>query len=207
MKKVIRLTESDLTRLIKKILSEQPLKKVLGPERLSSPAGQENKKHSEFFNKYYKLNLPLDGNWLNPEFSKVMGRYLKEKNIPIWVCKKGDGYCSNDGEDDGVITTKEIKRLRDSIAQDSAKLQVAKINTPLDSGITLCSEIGVKTIGFCDKNKKVVRFGPCSKLGVKYSGMCEYKTKRPVESCAKLGVKANAICYVDTKEVVERTNK
>ena len=76
-----------------------------------------------------------------------------------------------------------------------------------DSGITLCSEIGVKTIGFCNKNKKIVRFGPCSKLGVKSPGMCEFKTKKAVDSCAKLGVKANAICYVDTKEVVERTNK
>ena len=100
---------------------------------------------------------------------------------------------------------KKVIRLTES---DLTRL-IKKIlsEQPLDSGITLCSEIGVKTIGFCDKNKKVVRFGPCSKLGVKYSGMCEYKTKRPVESCAKLGVKANAICYVDTKEVVERTNK
>ena len=76
-----------------------------------------------------------------------------------------------------------------------------------DSGITLCSEIGVKTIGFCNKDKKVVRFGPCSKLGVKYPGMCEFKTKKPVDTCAKLGVKTNAICYVDTKEVVTGTNK
>ena len=76
-----------------------------------------------------------------------------------------------------------------------------------DGGITLCSEIGVKTVGFCNKNKKVVRFGPGSKLGVKSPGMCEFKTKRPVDSCAILGVKANAICYVDSKEVVVRTNK
>jgi len=95
------------------------------------------------------------------------------------------------------LTESELTRLVKKILNEES----------LDGGITLCSEIGVKTIGFCNKNKKVVRFGPCSKLGVKSPGMCEFKTKRPVESCAKLGVKTNAICYVDTKEVVKGTNK
>jgi hypothetical protein len=95
------------------------------------------------------------------------------------------------------LTESELTRLVKKILNEES----------LDGGITLCSEIGVKTIGFCNKNKKVVRFGPCSKLGVKSPGMCEFKTKKPVDTCAKLGVKTNAICYVDTKEVVERTNK
>lgn len=151
----IRHIQESNQRLEKRMLSEQ----VLSPERLSSLAGQENKKHSEFFNKYYKLNLPLDGNWLNPEFSKVMGRYLKEKNIPIWVCKKGDGYCSNDGEDDGVITTKEIKRLRDSIAQDSAKQQVGKINTSHDKSYDYKLENGKYYYSLKGQNKWVEATG------------------------------------------------
>jgi hypothetical protein len=151
----IRHIQEANQRLEKRMLSEQ----VLSPERLSSLAGQENKKHSEFFNKYYKLNLPLDGNWLNPEFSKVMGRYLKEKNIPIWVCKKGDGYCSNDGEDDGVITTKEIKRLRDSIAQDSAKQQVGKINTSHDKSYDYKLENGKYYYSLKGQNKWVEATG------------------------------------------------
>jgi hypothetical protein len=100
---------------------------------------------------------------------------------------------------------KKVIRLTESDLQRLIKKILNEQSS--NSGITLCSEIGVKTIGFCNKNKKVVRFGPCGKLGVKYAGMCEFKTQRPVESCAKLGVKANAICYVDTKEVVERTNR
>ena len=122
----IRHIQEANQRLEKRMLLEQ----VLGPERLSSRLGQITKQTSEFFNKYYKLNLPVDGNWLNPEYNKTMERYLKEKNIPIWVCKKGDGFCPEG--DEGSITTQEIKRLRDSIAQDSAKPQTGKINTTHD---------------------------------------------------------------------------
>ena len=141
--------------LEKRMLLEQ----VLGPERLSSRLGQITKQTSEFFNKYYKLNLPVDGNWLNPEYNKTMERYLKEKNIPIWVCKKGDGYCSNDGEDDGVITTKEIKRLRDSIAQDSAKQQVGKINTSHDKSYDYKLENGKYYYSLKGQNKWVEATG------------------------------------------------
>jgi hypothetical protein len=151
----IRHIQEANQRLEKRMLLEQ----VLGPERLSSPAGQENKKQSEFFNKYYKLNLPIDGNWLNPEFSKAMERYLKEKNIPIWVCKKGDGYCSNDGEDEGVVTTQEFKRLRDSIAQDSDKLQTGKINTTYDKSYDYKLEGGKYYYSVKGKNKWVEATG------------------------------------------------
>jgi hypothetical protein len=117
------------------------------------------KQESEFFNKYYKLNLPVDGNWLNPEFNKIMGRYLKEKNIPIWVCKKGDGYCSDDGEDAGQVTTQEIKRFNDAIAQDTAKLQVGKINTSHDKSYDYKLENGKYYYSLKGQNKWVESTG------------------------------------------------
>jgi hypothetical protein len=149
----IRHIQEANQRLEKRMLSEI----VLGPERLSSPAGQQNKKHSEFFNKYYKLNLPIDGNWLNPEFSKAMERYLKEKNIPIWKCKKGDGYCPD--EEDGVITTKDLKSFYSSIKQDIAKLQTGKINTTYDKSYDYKLEGGKYYYSVKGKNKWVEATG------------------------------------------------
>ena len=125
--KIRHIQESNL-RLEKRMLSEQ-----LGPERLSSRKGDMTKKQSEFFNKYYKLNLPLDGNWKNIEFNNTLEKYLKEKNLPVWICKKGDGYCSDDGEDEGEITTKEWDKLQRSIEMDSNKLQTGgNVNTTHD---------------------------------------------------------------------------
>jgi hypothetical protein len=151
----IRHIQESNQRLEKRMLLEQ----VLGPERLSSRLGQMTKQESEFFNKYYKLNLPVDGNWLNPEFNKIMGRYLKEKNIPIWVCKKGDGYCSDDGEDAGQVTTQEIKRFNDAIAQDTAKLQVGKINTSHDKSYDYKLENGKYYYSLKGQNKWVESTG------------------------------------------------
>ena len=100
MKKRIKLTESELIRLIRKVMSEQ-----IDPNAWkTSPKANETKTWSQFFNQRYKLNLPIDGNWKNPEYGKAMERYIKEKGLPIWVCKKGDGYCHD--EDAGEVTVK-----------------------------------------------------------------------------------------------------
>jgi len=80
--KIRHIQESNL-RLEKRMLSEQ-----LGLDRLSSRKGDMTKKQSEFFNKYYKLNLPLDGDWTNLEFNNAMERYLKEKNYQFGFVKK-----------------------------------------------------------------------------------------------------------------------
>ena len=129
MKKIVKLTESDLTRIVKRIIKEQ-----LESQQLNTPKGQLTKKVAEFFNKYYKINLPVDGNWMNPEFNKTMERYLKEKSIPVYVCRKGDGYC-NDAYA-GEVTTKEDDKYFDVLKQDMSKLGLSlpfsndKINTP-----------------------------------------------------------------------------
>lgn len=77
----------------------------LGKEKLASKKGMINKKMANFFNKYYKMNLPLDGNWKNPEYTKAFVRFCTEKQITTWTCKPGDGYCSD--EQAGEVTIKD----------------------------------------------------------------------------------------------------
>ena len=108
-------------------------------DRLNSPYAQDTKKWQEFFNKYYKLNLPVDGNWTSTNYNNAMKRYIEEKKFPVYVCKKGDGYCNDESE--GQVTTKQ-RGLNDLMKQDMAKLngvtsgttstQQAKINTTFD---------------------------------------------------------------------------
>ncbi len=117
---IITESEKNDIRRMYGVISEQKLT----ANRLNSPKGKDTKEWSQFFNKHYKINLPVDGNWLNPDFNKTMERYLKEKNLSIWVCKKGDGYCSEDGEDEGVITTKDIDGLLNSRKQDETQQPV-----------------------------------------------------------------------------------
>ena len=143
-------------RLEKQMLSEQPLKQqTLSPQALSSYKAQDTKEQAAFFNKYYKLNLPLDGNWTNVDFNNTVGRYLKEKNIPIWVCKKGDGYCNDD--DAGQITTKE--NIKSAMEQDSGKLQTSKINTTNDRSYDYKLENGKYYYSLKGQNKWVEATG------------------------------------------------
>lgn len=132
-KKTIRLTESQLKEYISKIVSEQP--QVQRPQvqqqkpqsgmtqaMLNSPYAKETKIWSDFFNKYYKMNLPVDGNWKNPNYNKTLERYYKEKNIPVYVCQTNDSYCGSGSE--GVVTTKDKTggELRAIRQQDMTKL-------------------------------------------------------------------------------------
>ena len=114
-KRIVRLTETDLTRIVNRVIKEQ-----LQSNQLNSPYAQQTKKIAEFFNKYYKTNLRLDGNWMNPEYGKTMEKYLKEKGIPVYVCQKGDGWCNDSYA--GQITTKELEKFYNTLKQDMGKL-------------------------------------------------------------------------------------
>jgi hypothetical protein len=132
----------------------------LGPEQLNSLKGQDTKKKSEFFNKYYKTNLPLDGNWLNPDYNKTMERYLKEKNLPVWVCKGGDGYCND--TDNGEVITKDYKNFKTIFNQDLAKLnspQQSKINTTNDKSYDYKLENGKYYYSVKGQNKWIEATG------------------------------------------------
>ena len=117
MKKIVRLTESDLTRLVKRIIKEQSY--TFTPEMLNSPKGKITKQFKQVFNKLYKTNFPLDGNWKAKGYNEAMSRYIKDKGIPVYVCKKGDGYCPD--EDEGEVTVNgndDTKRLFDAMRAD-----------------------------------------------------------------------------------------
>jgi len=92
---------------------------ALSKGNLTSKKGEHTKKMANFFNKHYKLNLPLDGNWKNPEYTKAFVRFCTEKQIQTWTCKKGDGYCSD--EQAGEVTVKDpiAKAKFDKILKNS----------------------------------------------------------------------------------------
>jgi hypothetical protein len=92
----------------------------LSVEQLNSPAAQSTKQWQTFFNQYYKLSLPVDGNWMSSAYNNAMKKYIEEKKLPVGVCKKGDGYCNDAYE--GQVYTKNIKELKDFMKQDMGKL-------------------------------------------------------------------------------------
>jgi hypothetical protein len=105
---------------------------------------------------------------------------------------------------------KKIIRLRESELTKIVKLIISEIENQKEiptNDIKLCSEMGIKEVGFCNSNGKKVRFGPCAKLEIKSPGMCEFTTKRPVEFCPNLGVNINAICYISDNEILPNTEK
>jgi hypothetical protein len=101
------------------------------PEMLSSMEGKNTIKAKKFYNKYYNLNLPLDGDWMTKEFNDVRLRYYKEKGITPWICKTNDGWCGSG--DEGLVTTKEFEKLNKISKEDNEKLNKGeKINTTFD---------------------------------------------------------------------------
>ena len=84
---------------------------------LSSRKAMNTKEEAKFLNSYYKINLnaATTGSWTDKDFNETLKKFMEEKGISVWVCKKGDGWCSQGGEDEGEITTKEIGKLRQSM--------------------------------------------------------------------------------------------
>ena len=81
-----------------KVLSlYETLGDTLTPNRLSSPKGQNTKEVATLLNQYYKINLSAatTGNWKDKDYNDALKKFMEEKNIPVWICQKGDGYCSD----------------------------------------------------------------------------------------------------------------
>jgi hypothetical protein len=127
MKKFI-ITEEEKNRIrgLYEIVGEK-----LSPQALQSPYAQQTKKEASFLNQYYKINLSAatTGSWTDKDFNDTLKKFMEEKNIPVWICKKGDGYCHDDSE--GQVTTKDINKLRQVMSIQQPNTQ-EKINTTND---------------------------------------------------------------------------
>jgi len=114
MKKVIKLTESDLMRIVKRVISEE-----FTTDMANSRKAQGTKRYQQVFNKLYKTNFPLDGNWTDKKFNDTMMRYIKDKGLTPYVCKKGDGFCNDDAEGEVTVYNKEdFEKLYAFVSQD-----------------------------------------------------------------------------------------
>jgi hypothetical protein len=84
----------------------------LSPQALQSRKAEITKKESTFLNYYYGTNLSsaTTGSWTDKDYNDTLKKFMEEKGIPVWICKKGDGYCA-DG-DEGEVTTKEMDKLK-----------------------------------------------------------------------------------------------
>ena len=84
-------------------------------ESSKSPKSMDTKEMAKFLNSYYKINLnaATTGNWSDKDYNETLKKFMEEKGITVWVCKKGDGYCHDD--DEGEVTTKEIVKLKQAM--------------------------------------------------------------------------------------------
>ena len=75
------------------------------------PEFEYTKKVAAFLNSYYNINLPAanTGNYNDKDYNDTLKNFMEEKDIPVWICKKGDGYCND--MDEGIVTTKDLDKL------------------------------------------------------------------------------------------------
>lgn len=100
----------------KLIITEDEKKRILGlyeivgekltPQVLNSEKAKNTKNYAQFLNSHYKINLPAatTGSWTDKDYNDYLKKFMEENNIPVWVCKTGDGFCPDNS--DGEITTK-----------------------------------------------------------------------------------------------------
>jgi len=124
------------------IITEEEKKHIMGlyekvgekltPEMLQSPKAQYTKKIASFLNSYYKIKLgaATTGSWNDQDYNNTLKKFMQEKGISVWICKKGDGYCRADGADEGEVTTKERDKFYQ--AMNPQYNQQEKINTSND---------------------------------------------------------------------------
>lgn len=105
---------------------------ALTPEMASSPKAKDTKDIATFLNSHYKINLKSasTGNWQDKDYNDYLKKFMEEKGISVWVCKKGDGWCREDGSDEGEVTTKEKDKLKQAMTPQTSGEE--KINTTND---------------------------------------------------------------------------
>lgn len=124
------------------VITEEEKKHIMGlyekigdpmtPEMGTSPKAKDTKSTASFLNSYYKINLnaATTGNWQDKDYNDYLKKFMEEKGIPVWICKKGDGWCRDDGQDEGEVSTKEIGKLKQAMSPQTNGQE--KINTTND---------------------------------------------------------------------------
>jgi hypothetical protein len=136
MYKNFTITESEKKEILNQhksyFLLNEKLGEKLTPRASQSPKAQWTKKTASFLNSYYNINLnaATTGNWQDKDYNEYLKKFMEEKGISVWICKKNDGYCRWDGADEGEVTTKEWDKLKQAMTPQSN--QQEKINTTND---------------------------------------------------------------------------
>jgi hypothetical protein len=106
----------------------------LSAEELGTKKGDFTKRVASVLNKHYGINLSAatTGSWTDKDYNDTLKKFMEEKGIAVWVCKKGDGWCHDD--DEGEVTTKDEKfwEVLKSIENPQATTTTEKINTTHD---------------------------------------------------------------------------
>lgn len=78
---------------------------------------------------------------------------------------------------------KKVIRLTESDLKNIIKRTINEQMGKLKAeDVVSCSKLGVKTMGYCNKNtKEPIEKLPCSFIGVKSPGMCDGRTGDPVK--------------------------
>jgi hypothetical protein len=120
-KRFFSLMESTMGN-VKPLITEK-IGDSLGSGEFSKRA-KITKKEASFLNSYYSINLDasVTGNWHDKDFNDYLKKFMEEKGIEVWICKKGDGYCHDDAE--GEVTTQEYDKLRQAMSE-SPKINVS----------------------------------------------------------------------------------
>ena len=124
------------------IITEIEKKRIMGlyekvgeklpPDRLSSLKAKYTKEIANLLNQFYDIKLTSadNGDWWSKEYNDTLKKFMEENNLPVWICKKGDGYCDDDQE--GEVTTKgDIKSALNKALINKSKT-TEKINTTND---------------------------------------------------------------------------
>jgi hypothetical protein len=192
MGKIIRLTESDLTKLVNKVLKEQA-KFEFDPKDLEMP--DEDKLRDMFLSKDVSPEVEKMGG----DFKKAMSSCVSERNL-----YKVGGLLKN-------IETKKSNMLNTIVAMlFDSKMGGKSIGQEFNEfSDCINKKIGGKMSGIFEQSKissssskEYNMIDTCASMGVKTPGYCDTKGKKPVKSCASLGVKTPGFCYVDSKKPI-----
>jgi len=134
MRKTIKLTESELIKIVKKVINET-IGQELEPQMLSSPKGEYTKKVATILNNHYKINLSAanTGSWTDKDYNDTLLKFLKEKGFKYGICKKGDGYCNDEWEGEVYSTDPNfIKMVKSGGVEPKQTTSNDKINNTHD---------------------------------------------------------------------------